>query len=162
MERGNPLEEFVPLLNQRLFDLTPRQSFAALAVGIIDLSKMEFTYCNCGHNPEPYLIRSVDEKPAPLSDARNIILGALEEISPITATLRLRSGDTVFFATDGITEATNPYGEEYETKRLEEFLADHRKSSVLEMVDRLIEDVESHSQNSRDSDDRAVLAFRFR
>ena len=68
----------------------------------------------------------------------------------------------MFFATDGITEATNPYGEEYETKRLEEFLTNHRENSVHQMVDRLIDDVETHSQNSKDNDDRAVLAFRVR
>jgi sigma-B regulation protein RsbU (phosphoserine phosphatase) len=161
-EGGGALEDFVTLLNRRLFNLTPTQSFAAVAAGIFDRSCMEFTYCNCGHNPEPYVIRSAEERPAALGDARNIILGVVKEIIPVTARLPLQVGDTVFFATDGITEATNSYGEEFETIRLEKFLADHRDLSVNEMVDGLIDDVEFHSQNSKNNDDRAVLAFRVR
>jgi serine phosphatase RsbU (regulator of sigma subunit) len=161
-EHGGPIEDFVDQLNTRLFNLTPPQSFAAVATGIFDLSSMEFTYCNCGHNPEPYLIRADEERPVPLDGAKNVILGALEEIRPVTAPLKLRTGDTLFFATDGITEASNPYGEEFATKGLEEFLSKHRSLSVNDMVDRLISDVERHSQNAAENDDRAVLAFRMR
>jgi serine phosphatase RsbU (regulator of sigma subunit) len=161
-EHGGPLEGFVALLNQRLFNLTPSQSFAAVAVGIFDLSSMEFTYCNCGHNPEPYLVSGTEGGPVPLDRARNMILGAMEEITPIAAKLQLRAGDLLFFATDGITEATNSYGEEFETRGLEEFLTNHRHLSVNEMVDRLVSDVERYSQGSKENDDRAVLAFRVR
>jgi serine phosphatase RsbU (regulator of sigma subunit) len=161
-ERGGPIEDFIRQLNSRLYNLTPRQSFAAVAVGILDLSSVEFTYCNCGHNPEPYVIRADGELPAPLDGARNLILGALEEISPVTSRLLLCSGDTVFFATDGITEASNPYGEEFAVEGLEQFLSEHRSLPVEEMVERLISDVESHSQNAAGNDDRAVLAFRVR
>jgi serine phosphatase RsbU (regulator of sigma subunit) len=161
-ERGGTLEYFLCVLNQRLFNLTPRQSFAAVAAGIFDVSSMDFTYCNCGHNPEPYVIRATEEQPLALNGARNLILGALEEISPVTAPLRLHSGDTLFFATDGITEASNPYGEEFATEGLEKFLSKHRALSVDEMVKRLIDDVENHSQNTVENDDRAVLAFRVR
>jgi sigma-B regulation protein RsbU (phosphoserine phosphatase) len=97
-----------------------------------------------------------------LNGARNLILGALEEITPVTARLQLQSGDMLFFATDGITEATNSLGEEFETEGLEEFLSSHRDLSVDEMVQRLIDDVECHSENSDENDDRAVLAFRVR
>jgi len=159
-ERAGPLEDFLYLLNRRLFNLTPRQSFAAVAAGIFDISSMDFTYCNCGHNPEPYLIPAAEGRPIPLNGARNIILGAMEQITLVTALLQLQSGDTLFFATDGITEATNSYGEEFEKKGLEEFLTNHRDLPVGEMVKRLVNVVERHSQNSEENDDRAVLAFR--
>jgi serine phosphatase RsbU (regulator of sigma subunit) len=159
-ERKDSLEDFVGLLNQRLFDLTPSQSFAAVAAGIFNVSSREFTYCNCGHNPEPYLIRAAEDRPMALNDAPNIILGALEEVTPVTANLQLKSGDMLFFATDGITEATNTNGEEFETKGLEDFLSSHRDLSVNEMVERLVRDVERYSMNTKENDDRAVLAFR--
>jgi serine phosphatase RsbU (regulator of sigma subunit) len=161
-ERGGPIEEFVSKLNQRLFNLTPHQSFAAVAAGVLDLSNMEFNYCNCGHNPEPYVIRTGSVPPAPLDEARNLILGALEDIEPVTASLHLRTGDTLFFATDGITEASNPYGEEYSIKGLEGFLTENRALPVNEMVERLIAEVARYSEKVEDNDDRAVLAFRVR
>ena len=161
-EREGPLEDFLCLLNRRLFSLTPSQSFAAVAAGIFDVSSKDFTYCNCGHNPEPYLIRAAEGRPLPLNGARNIILGAVEQITPVTALLPLDSGDTLFFATDGITEATNSYGEEFEKKGLEEFLSNHRDLPVEEMVKRLVNDVERHSQDTEENYDRTVLAFRLR
>ena len=161
-EGGGTLEDFLCGLNQRLFSLTPSQSFAAVAAGIFDVSSMDFTYCNCGHNPEPYLIRKAGEQPLALNGARNMILGALENISPVPASLHLDPGDTIFFATDGITEASNPYGEEFATRGLEDFLARNRALSVDEMVQRLVDEVEIHSQNAVENDDRAVLAFRVR
>jgi sigma-B regulation protein RsbU (phosphoserine phosphatase) len=161
-ERGGPIEDFVSQLNKRLFDLTPRHSFAAVAIGIFDPSSMEFTYCNCGHNPEPYLLRPDQERPLALDRARNSILGAWEEIRPVTAPVQLHPGDTLFFATDGITEALNLFGEEYTAEGLEDFLAEQRSLPVAEMVDRLIGDVERHSHNTAENDDRAVLAFRVR
>jgi len=161
-ERGGTLEDFLCGLNQRLFNLTPSQSFAAVAAGIFDVSSMEFTYCNCGHNPEPYLIRADAERPVPLDGARNPILGVFEEINPVTAPLKLESRDMLFFATDGITEASNPSGEEFATTGLEEFLSSHSALPVEEMVRRLIDDVEDFSREGADNDDRAVLAFRVR
>ncbi len=161
-ESTGPLEDFLYLLNRRLFNLTPRQSFAAVAAGIFDASSLNFTYCNCGHNPEPYLIRATEERPVPLDGARNLILGAMEEITLVTALLQLHPGDTLFFATDGITEATNSFGEEFEKKGLEEFLSNHRDLPVDEMVKCLVDEVERHSQNTEENDDRAVLAFRLR
>ena len=161
-EGGGTLEDFLSVLNQRLFNLTPRQSFAAVAAGIFDVSNMDFTYCNCGHNPEPYLIRVAEGMPVPLNGARNLILGAVEEIEPVTELLHLRPGDTQFFATDGITEATNTRGEEFEKKGLEEFLSSHRDLSVNKMVECLVRDVENHSRNTEENDDRAILAFRLR
>jgi len=161
-ERGGTLEDFLCVLNQRLFNLTPSQSFAAVAMGIFDVSRMVFTYCNCGHNPEPYLVSNTEGRPVPLDGARNVILGVLEEFTPITAKLQLQSGDMLFFATDGITEATNSFGEEFETDGLEEFLANHRNLSVEGIVNRLINDVERYSEDSVENDDRAVLAFRLR
>lgn len=161
-EGGGTLEDFLCGLNQRLFNLTPTQSFAAVAAGIFDASSMEFIYCNCGHNPEPYLVRGAEDGPITLDSAPTVILGALDEITPRTANLQLKSGDLLFFATDGITEAKNARGEEFETKGLEEFISGHRNLPVDEMVHRLIDDVERYSENTNENDDRTVLAFRVR
>jgi sigma-B regulation protein RsbU (phosphoserine phosphatase) len=161
-ESEGTLENFLDVLNQRLFNLTPSQSFAAVVAGIFDVSNMVFTYSNCGHNPEPYLIRADEERPVPLDGARNRILGAFEEFSPVTARVELFSKDILFFATDGITEASNPFGEEFDRTGLEDFLTENRTLSVDEMVRRLILDVEAYSQNMAENDDRAVLAFRVR
>jgi len=109
----------------------------------------------CEYNPMEAVKTNID-------GARNVILGVLEEINPVTAPLKLESRDMLFFATDGITEASNPFGEEFGTTGLEEFLSSHSTLSVEEMVRRLIDDVEDFSREGAENDDRAVLAFRRR
>jgi serine phosphatase RsbU (regulator of sigma subunit) len=162
IERGGAIEDFVHQLNDRLFNLTPHQSFAAVAAAVLDLSRMELSYCNCGHNPEPYLIRKEAVRPAPLDGARNLILGVMDNVEPTTASIQLRNGDVVFFATDGITEASNLFGEEFSIEGLEDFLAENRGLPMNETVERLVDTIERYSKDVEDNDDRAVLAFRVR
>ncbi len=156
------LVDLVQLLNQRLFDLTPDQSFAAVAVGTYDADQRAFSYCNCGHNPYPYLISAAPGAPSPLEAAQTLILGAFPEVDPRPATIDLQRGDTLVFATDGITEARNDLGEEFESEGLEHYLAGHREMPPHELVNGLVDSVESFSQGCDQSDDRTVLAIRVR
>ncbi|MCK5375892.1 MAG: PP2C family protein-serine/threonine phosphatase [Acidobacteria bacterium] len=160
LEGEGELVGFVRLLNQRLFNLTPSQSFAAVAVGIYDADQRSFSYCNCGHKPHPYLIRAANGDPRPLDAAQVIILGVVPEIDPRPATLHLQGGDTLFFATDGITEARNDEEEEFETERLERYLADHRETPLQQLVTGLVDTVDSFTGGRDQEDDRTILAIR--
>jgi sigma-B regulation protein RsbU (phosphoserine phosphatase) len=162
LERRGELVDLVRLLNQRLFSLTPDQSFAAVAVGIFDPELHSFTYCNCGHNPHPYLISANPGAPSPLNAAQTLILGAFPEVDPWPATIDLQRGDTLIFATDGVSEALDDHGEEFGRERLEQYLADHREMSLLKLVNGLVDTVESFSRGCEQSDDRTVLALRVR
>jgi len=162
LEREDGLVSFVRLLNQRLFDLTPLQSFAAVAVGIYDADRCTFSYCNCGHSPYPYLISAADGTPHPLDAAQVIILGVVPEIDPQPATVNLEPGDTLFFATDGITEARNDLEEEFETERFEQYLADHREVPLEQLVTGLVDKVDRFTGGCDQGDDQTILAVRVR
>ena len=162
LERRGELVDLVRLLNQRLFSLTPDQSFAAVAVGIFDPELHSFTYCNCGHNPYPYLISANPGAPSPLDAAQTLILGAFPEVDPRPATIDLQRGDTLIFATDGVTEALDDHGDEFGREKLEQYLADHREMSLPKLVNDLVDTVESFSRGCEQSDDRTVLALRVR
>jgi len=160
LERGGELVDLVRLLNQRLFSLTPDQSFAAVAVGIFDPELHSFTYCNCGHSPHPYLIPAAGGDPTPLDAAQTIILGVVPEVDPQPATIHMQNGDTIIFATDGFTEATNDQDEEFGEKRLEQHLTDHRERALSELVDGLVDTIENFNGQPEQGDDRTALAFR--
>jgi len=160
LERGGGLVDLVQLLNQRLFSLTPDQSFAAVAVGIFDPELHSFTYCNCGHSPHPYLIPAAGGDPTPLDAAQTIILGVTPKVDPHPATIHLKSGDTIIFATDGFTEATNDQEEEFGEERLEQYLANHRDRPLSELVGGLVDTIENFNGQPEQSDDRTALAFR--
>ena len=162
LEQGGELVDLVHLLNQRLFSLTPDQSFAAVAVGIYEADLRTFTYCNCGHSPYPYLIAADSGTPRPLDAAQALILGAFSEVDPRPATVHLRRGDTLIFSTDGITEAENDQGDEFERERLEQYLAGPPGMPLTELVSGLIDTVESFNSGCDQGDDRTVLALRVR
>lgn len=162
LERDDDLVAIVRLLNQRLDDLTPLQSFAAVVVGIYDPDQHTFCYCNCGHSPYPYLMSTADGDVKPLDESQVIILGVVPEIDPRPASVTLARGDTLFFATDGITEARNENDEEFDEARLEEYLAGHREVSLQDLVSGLLEAVEQFTGGAEQSDDRTILAVRVR
>ncbi|MCP4902162.1 MAG: SpoIIE family protein phosphatase, partial [bacterium] len=162
LTRKSELSAFVRLLNRRLFCITPDQSFAAVAVGILDAAQNTFTYCNCGHNPYPYLISIGEAVPRRLDAAQLMILGVFPEIEPEPATIRLKSGDTLLFATDGITEAENELEEEFTTARLEHYLVDNQRLPLKRYVNKLVESVDHFTEGCRQGDDRTMLAVRVR
>lgn len=162
LDRKGELAGLVRLLNQRLFSLTPDQSFAAVAVGIFDPELHSFTYCNCGHSPFPYLVPVTGGEPTALDGAQTIILGVIPDVEPQLATIHMQKGDTIVFATDGFTEATDNQTDEFGEDRFKQYLADHRERSLSELVSGLVDTVECFSHGCEQSDDRTVLALRVR
>ena len=162
LERDDDLVAFVQLLNQRLFDLTPQQSFAAVAAGVYDPNRRTFCYCNCGHNPYPYLVSSVDGAVDPLDAAQEMILGVVPDIDPRPATVQLEPGETLFFATDGVTEARNERDEEFDEERLEQYLARHHELPLQRLVTGLVDAVEEFTGGAEQEDDQTILAVRVR
>lgn len=162
LEREDGLVSFVRLLNRHLFEFTPLQSFAAVAVGIYDPDLRTFCYCNCGHSPYPYLIAAADRGPHPLDAAQEIILGVVPEVDPQPATVNLERGDTLFFATDGVTEARNERDEEFDEERLEQYLASHHDMPLQSFVDGLVVVVEQFTDGAEQGDDRTILAVNIR
>jgi serine phosphatase RsbU (regulator of sigma subunit) len=162
LERGAGVTELVSMLNHRVIELTPDQSFAAVAVAVIDPDAWTLRYCNCGHSPWPYLIRARDGRPRALDVGTAMILGVMPELEVRPAEVGLEPGDIVFFATDGITEAEDGKDEEYGAERLEAFLSAHADASVDDLVEALSEEVATYSAGREQSDDRAVLAFQVR
>ena len=114
------------------------------------------------HSPYPYLIPAAGGDPAPLDAAQTIILGVIPEVEPQPATIHMQDGDTIIFATDGFTEATNDQEEEFGEERFELYLAGHREIPLSEFVSGLVNTVESFNRGCEQGDDRTVLALRVR
>jgi len=162
LEHDDDLGVFIRLLNRRLIELTPAQSFAAVMVGIYDPDRHSFSYCNCGHSPYPYRVSAAEGAARPLKEAQHVILGVLPDIDPQPATVRMNPGDTLLFATDGITESRNNNEEEYGEERLARYLTGKHEVPLREMVGGLVDAVESFTSSGAQTDDRTILAVRVR
>jgi serine phosphatase RsbU (regulator of sigma subunit) len=162
VEQNQDLSRFLEQLNLRLHRVTPQESFAAVFACIVDTETWRMTYKNCGHNPQPYVIRADGSAPEKLDQAADILLGIQERLDEPVATMTLRSGDALVFASDGLTESSNDTDDMFGTSRLEQVLAEYRGSSLDVLLDHTIDAVDEFSAGMQVHDDRTILAVRLR
>lgn len=130
-------------------------TFVTAFYGIYDPSTRELTYACAGH-PPPRVKRCDDGTIMSIACPTEIPLGILPDVRYGEATHRLRPGDQVVFFTDGITEAMNPMSELFGMERLDEAL-DRCRQRPGDLIEAILEAVESFTEGRAPTDDRTVL-----
>ena len=116
-----PLTSVVESLNRLLFQSSSANRYATMVICLYDPAAHRLTYVNAGHNP-PILLRA-DGSMHQL-DTGGSVIGMLSQGSYVSETLTIACGEVLAAYTDGVTEAVNPAGEEWDTPRLEAALAE--------------------------------------
>jgi len=114
-------------VNQLFYNNTEENRYATLFFACYDDSQRTLQYINCGHNP-PVLLRkngSIERLPASAT-----VLGLFREWDCEIKIVQLCAGDTLVTFTDGVTEATDPAGEEFTEPRLIECIHEVRDASA--------------------------------
>jgi sigma-B regulation protein RsbU (phosphoserine phosphatase) len=134
---ATPPEELLNYVNRHLTCryTSQAQSFVTAFYGIYDPATRTLQYASAGHNP-PRLKSCSDGKVSSLDGAQSLPLGIAGDVSYTRCTRVLKPGDQIIFYTDGITEASNPGGEMFGLKRLDQSLTlcPIRASNVLDNV----------------------------
>ena len=111
--RTPSLEQAITELNRTLVAHDLLTGFATLFVGIYEAPSQTLTYLSCGHDPG--LLRCADDGEITLLPAGgtevNAVLGLTEDAVFCHQSVPLALGDTLFFCTDGVTEAGRNRGE---------------------------------------------------
>jgi sigma-B regulation protein RsbU (phosphoserine phosphatase) len=147
-------------VNDILCDGNDAGLFVTVFYGVIDHRAGALIYANGGHNP-PYLTRAGGDV-LPLKTTDGIALGVVPGLSYQEQTVELRPDDTLFFYTDGITEAFDPSGNIFSELRLTEVLYKSRGLSVEALGRSVIGDVESFANGAPQSDDITCVVARYR
>ena len=117
-----------------------------------------FTYANGGHN-QPVLVRTDGSSSLlPLTDG--IALGIAPGIDYRQDTFTLAPGEMVVLYTDGVVEAVDENGNEFGTKRLQEFLAAAPREDCKAVVLGILEAVNEFAGDAPQFDDITCLALR--
>jgi len=101
-----------------------------------------FRYASAGHNP-PFLLRG-DGRHQRLREGGGV-LGVFPDQKFDMGSAQLAPGDRVILFTDGVTEATNPLGEEFGEARLLGLVDQNRGCSAEELQRRILDDVTAFS-----------------
>ena len=124
------------VLNGRMDELMN----VTMVIGLINGVAKTLTLANAGHHAHPLLVR---DRTVEQLVSKGMPLGMMASISYREIEFALQSGDVVVFMTDGIIEAKDSAGQEYqETDRLSHVLAQFTSAdtSAEAMVTALIND----------------------
>lgn len=134
--------------------------FLTAFYGILDTRFGKVTFCCAGHNA-PYLIRATGQV-QPIDAGNGIPLSFLPDYPYEGNEINLESGDGLFLYTDGVTEAFDRNGNEFNEQRLESCLSSANGSTPAQIIDKVFTQVKEFSDGAAQSDDITVLAIRHR
>jgi sigma-B regulation protein RsbU (phosphoserine phosphatase) len=146
----------VARLNRSLFTTCPRNRFVTLFFSVADSRTGEIAFCNGGHNP-PLLVRASGE--IVRLEGGGPVLGILPAMTFSEHRERLEPGDMVVLYSDGVTEACNPQGEEFEDSLLR-LAPELRGRSAADAVRTVHEAVRDWIAGQPPADDVTVVILR--
>jgi sigma-B regulation protein RsbU (phosphoserine phosphatase) len=128
--------------------------FVTFLYGILDAETRTFQYCNAGHL-YPILVSSGSVQTLEEGGA---VLGVFPEWNYENSTIELKAGDRLLLFTDGITEALNSDGREFEEAAIAAFTKANAALSAKELNSRLLAQVTTHC-NAQFQDDATLLVI---
>jgi sigma-B regulation protein RsbU (phosphoserine phosphatase) len=156
-ELGRP-EQILSRVNNFLSTQNPQNLFVTLACAVFDLRSKKLAYASAGHQ-SPVLLRPGLAASLPFEATG--IPAAIDPRAEITSeSLDFRTGDTLVFYTDGVTEAFNAQGEQFGERRLLEHLQTQAGRSASDLVCGTLQAIRSHAGDNPQSDDITIVAVR--
>ena len=143
-------------LNRVVYDNTQDERFVTFFYAVFDVARHTLTYTNAGHVP-PILIRN-DGSQQLLTEGGTVLgLFPASGYEQASASFNLR--DRLVLLTDGITEASNPEGEQFgDGGRIADLLSRNRRLTSEQLKDTLLDAVASFCHRSL-QDDAALMVL---
>ncbi len=152
--RRPTLEEIINELNAAVFNVTQGDKFITLFLAKYDSNTRTLHYVNAGHTP-PVLISKGE---VVLLKNGCTSLGWMPELPFLEiGGLCLTDEAIIFSYTDGLTEVRNSAGEEFEEKKLLDFLSKNATEGAKELNTKLLKHIEAFRGREPWTDDITVL-----
>ncbi|HUI88099.1 MAG TPA: GAF domain-containing protein [Anaerolineales bacterium] len=156
IETSSPAEA-LQRVNELLLPDTKQGMFVTAVYAVLDQNSGELTYVNAGHNP-PLWLKSGGE--IQRLTRTGVALGATEARTISQQTVRVASGESVLFYTDGLTEEFSSNGELFGEMRLMETVRSAAFSSAGAMLDLIESSLNDFVNPIPLSDDLTMLVIR--
>ncbi|HXN24095.1 MAG TPA: GAF domain-containing SpoIIE family protein phosphatase [Candidatus Dormibacteraeota bacterium] len=151
------LERLVTSINQMILSDTRASKYMSMFIGLLDQKRRALHYINAGHVP-PALIRANGS--VALLEQGGTLVGLFPDVGYERGTLQLDSGDILVACTDGITEAMDARELEYGRARLIESVERLRSRPAQEIVNHILNEVQTFSRDSSYEDDRVLFVMK--
>jgi sigma-B regulation protein RsbU (phosphoserine phosphatase) len=157
IEEPKSLSEVMTRLNRITSANCPANRFISFFFCVLDGASGELIFCNAGHNP-PLIVRAGGQWEQ--LKGGGPVLGILPTVEYREFRAGLEPGDSLVVYSDGVTEAVNPEGEEFEIERLATTVLNHRTESAQAIVDEVNSAVTEYTAGAPQSDDITLIVAR--
>ena len=131
--------------------------FTTVFCAILDITTGDVRFANAGHNP-PLILDSQGVRY--LTPKAGLMLGVLTDTVFVTECLILEPEGTLFFYTDGVTEAKNTEDAMFGEDRLLKALQIAPQDDLAKMIQYISSEVAHHANGAHQSDDITMLAIK--
>jgi len=145
-------------LSEQLYENTPGEKYATLFCSLYDEQSGRLVYTNAGHLP-PLLIRDGGLVPFETS---GMVVGLLPIFSYEQQIVQLQNGDLLAIFSDGVTEAENAAGEQFEASRLSDLLRQHARLPLDDLIKLVTDHLTRWIHNPETRDDITLVLARKR
>ena len=143
-------KNFVELFNKFLVSSTTPDKFVTAWFGFYNQYEKSLISISAGHNPT-YILKYNSESFIKLS-AGGLIMGSLD-LPYDYEVIKMNSGDSIIFYTDGVPEAMNLNEEEFGEKRFEDLLFTNRHLSPNDISKIIFDEIKKYRGDAEQSDD---------
>lgn len=147
-------------VNQTLCEENVTTMFVTAMYGIFDLEKHELTYTNAGHLP--IAISHPNAEPSFLECDSGMALGIVENMEFTDNKYELSPGEMIVMYTDGVTEAANAAGEEFDFPRFTEVLRQHPITTPKLLMQEVFAAIKKFANGFAQSDDITTLCLKYK
>ena len=153
---GREIDEIATELNRHIHRWSAENKFATMIMISIDQEAETLQFVNAGHNPA-YLV--ADGK-IDMMKSHGLPIGILPQTRYLAQTRPFPAGSTAVLYSDGITEAEDVAGEEFENPRLEALLEQHLGCSASMIRDQIADAVDNFVGEAPQKDDQTLVVVR--
>jgi phosphoserine phosphatase RsbU/P len=157
IEVGQPTDEICSKVSRRLFKKSPPERYVTAFIAALDPKSGRLSYTNAGHNAG--LLFRADGSVQRL-EANGMPLGLFPIVEYERVETMLAPGELVLLYTDGITEASDPHGEEFGLDRLQSTVARYTREPLVAIAVAIETAVEVFADGTPFGDDRTMVLLR--
>jgi sigma-B regulation protein RsbU (phosphoserine phosphatase) len=154
---GRELGDIATELNRHIHRWSAENKFITLVMVSIDREQETIEFVNAGHNPQ-YIVCNGEIE---MLKSHGLPVGILPNSRYMTQRRLFPTGSTVVLYSDGITEAEDVQGEEFENGRLEAVLRESLDAPPDVLRDRIAAAVDAFSAGAPQKDDQTLVIARF-
>jgi sigma-B regulation protein RsbU (phosphoserine phosphatase) len=147
-------------VNAELLKENVATMFVTAIYGIVDTKEKTLTYTNAGHLP--IALFNAKRPVEFLKCDSGMALGIDDSVVFENNVQVLTPGDVILLYTDGVSEANNLSGDEYDFARLEKCLNENRTLSPKPLTEELLKSIRAFTEGASQSDDITTLCLKYR